>query len=103
EEMLDLACPVQCGRLSELCRDRLEVCSGKDHIPHIKCTREQDGPHGIDQMQVIDEDECGDHSAAEEHRDHKDHIKKFSADKFFLGHRISRQQCDKDRDHGKCC
>ena len=41
---------------------------------------------------VVDQDERGDHPAAEEHRDHKDHIEKVPSNKLLLGHRVCGEQ-----------
>ena len=102
EEMLALARPVQRGRLPELWRDRLEVCSCEDHVPHVERARKEDRPDRIDHVQVVDQDERGDHTAAEEHRDHKNNVKELTSYKFLLGHRVSGEQCNKYRDHCKC-
>ena len=46
----------------------------------------------IDHVQVVDQDERGDHPAAEEHRDHKDHVEKVPSNKLLLGHRVCGEQ-----------
>lgn len=41
-------------------------------------------PYGIYHMKLIDQNKRWDHSTAEKHGDQKNHVKKFSSDKFFF-------------------
>src|SRR5699024_2157717 len=101
--MLDLIGAVNGGSFSQFFWCGLIISPGQDQIPYIYCSREEDRPYSVYHVQLIDQDKGRDHTTVKEHGDNKDHIKKSSSYKFFLRHRIGRQQSNKYGNQSKGC
>ena len=82
--MLDLARPVQRGRLSEFSRDRLEISPCEGSCSHVERARKEDRPDRIDHVQVVDQDERGDHPPPKNIVITKITLKKFRPTNSFL-------------------
>ena len=101
EEVEHFAGAVHVRGLPQVIGDALVVGAGDDHVPDAEGAGQDDGPHGIQQAQVVDQQVSGDQAAVEEHGDDEQGVEDFLALEVGQGHGVGCQHGDSHRNKGK--
>lgn len=93
---------VDLGGLLQTVRQRLEEVAHDNHVEGIDGNREDQGPVRVDQADAFDDQEGGDHSAAEQHGEDDDEINGIAGRQVSPGQAVGHQRGKQHTDYGSC-